>query len=83
MATKKTATPVKKGVAKKAVVKKVVAKKAVGKSAVLVAKWGVIVEAIEKGYGFGLFDYRNDLDVRSLLAEAGAGRTWRTWTRDL
>jgi hypothetical protein len=38
------------------------------KTADLVAKWQAVVEAVEKGYGFGLFDYRNDLDVRSLLA---------------
>jgi hypothetical protein len=26
------------------------------------------VEEVEAGYGFSLYDYRNDLDVRSLLA---------------
>lgn len=40
-------------------------------SAALVAKWKAFVEAVEKGYGFGLYDYRNDLDIRSLLADAG------------
>lgn len=42
-------------------------------NAALIAKWKVFVEAVEKGYGFGLYDYRNDLDVRSLLDAAGAG----------
>ena len=37
----------------------------------LIAKWKKIVEQIENGYSLGLYDYRNDLDVRSLLAEAG------------
>jgi hypothetical protein len=33
----------------------------------LIAKWQAIVESVEKGYGFGLFDYRNDLDIRSQI----------------
>lgn len=47
-------------------------KKPTKKTLALVAKWQAIVESVEKGYGFGLFDYRNDLDVRSQLAVAGA-----------
>lgn len=39
-------------------------------SAALVAKWKAFVESVEKGYGFGLYDYRNDLDLRSLLGDA-------------
>jgi hypothetical protein len=38
----------------------------------LIAQWTAIVAAVEKGYRFGLYDYRNDLDVRSLIEEAGA-----------
>lgn len=43
-------------------------KKPTKKTLALLAKWQAVVESIEKGYAFGLFDYRNDLDVRSLLA---------------
>lgn len=61
MATKKKAPATKK-------------KPAAGqKNAALVAKWKAFVEAVEKGYGFGLYDYRNDLDVRSLLDAGGVG----------
>lgn len=33
----------------------------------LTQKWKAFVESVEAGYRFGLYDYRNDLDVRSLL----------------
>jgi hypothetical protein len=42
-------------------------------SAALVAKWKAFVESVEKGYGFGLYDYRNDLDVRSMLGDPTSG----------
>jgi hypothetical protein len=38
----------------------------------LVRKWREFVEQVERGYQFGLEDYRNDLDIRGILAEAGA-----------
>jgi hypothetical protein len=38
----------------------------------LVRKWRELVEQVERGYSFGLEDYRNDLDVRAILAMAGA-----------
>lgn len=41
----------------------------------LTAKWRKIVESIESGYPLGLYDYRNDLDVRSLIANASQSPT--------
>jgi len=38
----------------------------------LVRKWRAFVEQVERGYSLGLEDYRNDLDVRAILAMAGA-----------
>ena len=38
----------------------------------LVRKWHEFVEQVERGYQFGLEDYRNDLDVRAILAQADA-----------
>jgi hypothetical protein len=38
----------------------------------LVRKWREFVEQVERGYPLGLEDYRNDLDVRAILAQAGA-----------
>jgi hypothetical protein len=38
----------------------------------LVRKWREFVEQVERGYSLGLEDYRNDLDVRAILAQAGA-----------
>jgi len=38
----------------------------------LVRKWRGFVESVERGYRLGLEDYRNDLDVRAILAQAGA-----------
>jgi hypothetical protein len=37
----------------------------------LVARWRIFVEEVEKGYPLGLYDYRNDLDLRSVLSEVG------------
>jgi hypothetical protein len=37
----------------------------------LVSLWRAFVDEVENGYPAGLDDYRNDLDVRSLIAEAG------------
>jgi hypothetical protein len=37
----------------------------------LLRQWRVFVEQVERGYGLGLEDYRNDLDVRAILALAG------------
>lgn len=39
----------------------------------LVARWREFVHAVESGYRFGLDDYRNDLDIRSLIEAAGLG----------
>ena len=38
----------------------------------LIRKWREFVEQVEAGYALGLEDYRNDLDVRAILAQAGA-----------
>lgn len=38
----------------------------------LIRKWKEFVEEVEKGYKLGIEDYRNDLDVRAILAQAGA-----------
>jgi hypothetical protein len=38
----------------------------------LIRKWREFVEQVERGYQLGLEDYRNDLDVRAILAQAGA-----------
>lgn len=38
----------------------------------LIRQWRQFVERVEKGYSFGLEDYRNDLDARAILALAGA-----------
>ncbi|HSM79015.1 MAG TPA: hypothetical protein VLT57_15360 [Bryobacteraceae bacterium] len=37
----------------------------------LVEAWRKFVEQVEKGYRFGLYDYRNDLDTRGVLARLG------------
>jgi len=37
----------------------------------LVRRWREFVERVERGYSLGLEDYRNDLDVRAILALAG------------
>lgn len=39
----------------------------------LVARWREFVDAVESGYRFGLDDYRNDLDIRSLIEAVGLG----------
>ncbi len=38
----------------------------------LVRQWREFVENVERGYPLGLEDYRNDLDVRAILALASA-----------
>ena len=37
----------------------------------LIRKWREFVEQVEQGYPLGLEDYRNDLDVRAILEQAG------------
>jgi hypothetical protein len=37
----------------------------------LLSRWRAFVDAVESGYRFGLDDYRNDLDIRSLIEAAG------------
>ncbi len=37
----------------------------------LVRRWRQFVEQVEKGYSLGLDDYRNDLDIRTLIAITG------------
>jgi hypothetical protein len=39
----------------------------------LLARWRGIVDAVESGYRLGLDDYRNDLDIRSLIEAVGLG----------
>jgi len=36
----------------------------------LLANWKKFVDQVERGYPLGLDDYRNDLDIRSAIAEA-------------
>jgi hypothetical protein len=37
----------------------------------LLSRWRAFVDAVESGYRFGLDDYRNDLDIRSLIGAVG------------
>jgi hypothetical protein len=37
----------------------------------LVRRWRKFVDQVERGYSLGLEDYRNDLDVRAIIALAG------------
>ena len=37
----------------------------------LIGRWRKFVEQVEVGYRFGLDDYRNDLDIRTLIWVAG------------
>lgn len=37
----------------------------------LLRRWREFVEEVERGYRFGLEDYRNDLDTRGILAQLG------------
>src|SRR5580698_9599033 len=38
----------------------------------LVRRWREFVEQVERGYSLGIEDYRNDLDVRGIIALAKA-----------
>lgn len=38
----------------------------------LLRRWREFVEQVERGYPLGLEDYRNDLDLRAIIAMAGA-----------
>ena len=44
-----------------------------GGGAGLIEGWRRFVEQVEAGYPLGLDDYRNDLDIRTLLEAAGLG----------
>jgi hypothetical protein len=37
----------------------------------LIERWRKFVESVEKGYKMGLEDYRNDLDLRGIIAMLG------------
>jgi len=37
----------------------------------LIERWGKFVDEVERGYRFGLEDYRNDLDLRGIIAMLG------------
>ena len=37
----------------------------------LIERWGKFVEQVEHGYKLGLEDYRNDLDLRGIIAMLG------------
>ncbi|HEV8309578.1 MAG TPA: hypothetical protein VGW35_18100 [Methylomirabilota bacterium] len=37
----------------------------------LIARWRAFVEEVERGYPLGLEEYRNDLDVRAIIARLG------------
>ena len=43
-----------------------------GGKAGIVDRWKRFVEEVERGYEFGLEDYRNDLDIRGVIRLAGA-----------
>ena len=43
-----------------------------GGRAGLVARWKQFVDEVERGYEFGLEDYRNDLDIRAIVGLIGA-----------
>lgn len=45
-----------------------------GGRAGLIAGWRKFVDEVERGYRFGLEDYRNDLDLRGLIALCGLDR---------
>jgi hypothetical protein len=38
----------------------------------LIRRWRSFAEEVERGYEFGLEDYRNDLDVRAIIRMVGA-----------
>jgi hypothetical protein len=40
----------------------------------LITRWRTFVAQVEKGYPLGLEDYRNDLDIRNLIAFTGIER---------
>ncbi len=42
-----------------------------GGRAGLVARWEKFVGEVERGYKLGLEDYRNDLDLRDIIEQAG------------
>ena len=48
-----------------------------GGKAGLVARWLEFVDEIERGYEFGIEDYRNDLDIRAILDMVGGGEDVR------
>jgi|SRR4249920_2689974 hypothetical protein len=37
----------------------------------LIERWGKFIADVERGYKFGLEDYRNDLDLRGIIAMLG------------
>ena len=37
----------------------------------LIERWGKFVGEVEHGYKLGLYDYRNDLDLRGIIAMLG------------
>ena len=39
----------------------------------LIDRWRKFVESVEQGYKLGLEDYRNDLDLRGIIAMLGLG----------
>jgi hypothetical protein len=49
----------------------------------LLERWRKFVEQVEKGYRFGLYDYRNDLDTRALLARLGLDSEAAEWDERL
>jgi hypothetical protein len=44
-----------------------------GGKAGLIDRWRQFVSEVERGYEFGIEDYRNDLDVRGVIDLIGAG----------
>jgi hypothetical protein len=61
-----------------------------GGRAGLISRWNRFVEEVARGYRYGLEDYRNDLDLRGIIALAGldkdveeADERLRTLLRDV
>jgi hypothetical protein len=49
----------------------------------LIEQWAKFVKSVEKGYGFGLYDYRNDLDTRAILARLKLDEEVAEWDERL
>ncbi len=48
----------------------------------LIDRWRKFVESVERGYKLGLEDYRNDLDLRGIIAMVGLDADVQDWIAD-